>query len=118
MILEVTANPNVPEEIQLRFRETGPARRVVRIRAPLRGLGVETLCAVTGWDAEAQAPVPAWARQIEDSGDGLATIVYGGTGGLRLKPLDRDEPWSLSSGVQWGEAYLTVKDEAGLVFAD
>ncbi len=118
MILEVAANPNVPDEIQLRFREVGPARRVVRIRAPLRGLGEETLCAVTGWDAETQAPVPAWARRIEDSGDGLAMLIYGGSGGLRLKPLALDDPWNIESKHQWGEGYLTVKDEADLTLED
>ena len=118
MILEVSANANVPDEILLRFKEMGPARRVVRVRAPLRGLGEETVCDLTGWDAGAQAPVPAWARLIEDSGDGIATIVYGGNGGIRLRPVSIVEPWSLESSNQWGEAYLTIKDEKDLVFGD
>ena len=76
-------------------------------------------CRVTGWSDDEQVPTcPAYAQLVEDSGSGLAYLVYGGLYGLRFKPTDVDEPWSLPSPSQWGEAYLSLADARDLRYAD
>jgi hypothetical protein len=55
---------------------------------------------------------------IEDSGSGLAHLVYGKIYGLRFKPIAIDEPWNLESPNQWGEAYLSLSSERDLRYAE
>jgi hypothetical protein len=45
---------------------------------------------------------------VEDSGDGLATLVYGGEQGIRLKAADDEGPWDLENSSQWGEPCLLL----------
>ena len=68
--------------------------------------GEDRLCRVTGWSSS--GPCSAYAVLVEDSGEGVATLVYGGDEGIRLQPWDRSEPWDLSSPHQWGEACLLL----------
>ncbi len=71
-----------------------------------------------GWSENEQSPAcPAYARLIEDSGSGLAYLVYGGLYGLRFRPIQVDEPWSLQSAHQWGEAYLSLADVRDVRYA-
>ena len=60
---------------------------------------------------------PAYAQLVEDSGSGLAHLVYGGIYGLRFKPLAVDEPWSLDSPHQWGETHLSLATDRDLRYA-
>jgi hypothetical protein len=55
---------------------------------------------------------------VEDSGSGVAHVVYGGLYGLRFRPIDRDDPWDLGSQYQWGEAYLLLASDRDLRYAD
>ena len=68
--------------------------------------GNDLICDVTGWSAS--GPCPAYAALVEDSGEGIAMLVYGGDEGIRLKPADSREDWALTSSRQWGEACLLL----------
>ena len=56
--------------------------------------------------------IPAAAIQVEDSGAGVAWLIHGGIWGLRLQPLESNEPWSVSDSKQWGVPFL-VLDSSG-----
>ena len=64
------------------------------------------LCDVTGWSSS--GPCRASAALVEDSGEGIVMLIYGGDEGIRLKPADCQEGWDLTSPRQWGEACLLL----------
>jgi len=118
MYFEVEENPNCPQSVSMRFKELGPARAVKQVKISDRPIGME-LCWVTGWcDDPIQTLCPAYAQQVEDSGLGLAYLIYGGNWGIRLKPVALDEDWDLYSSNQWGEAFLLIGDPRSIVFMD
>lgn len=118
MIVEVEPNDNCDSSVFARFKEVEPARLLHQVRLYDRDSSGEW-CWVTGWNDNEQAPVcPAYAQLVEDSGSGLAHLVYGGIYGLRFRPVSLDEPWSLASPHQWGEAYLSLADARDLRYAD
>ena len=118
MIVEVDSNENCETGFFARFKEAGPARPVLQIRLFDRNPAGEWYW-VTGWNDNAQAPVcPAYAQLVEDSGSGLAHLVYGGIYGLRFKPITIEEAWTLDSSHQWGEAYLSLASDRDLRYAD
>jgi hypothetical protein len=117
MIVEVESNENCEASFFARFKEAGPARTVTHVRLYDRNPAGEWY-AVTGWSDNPQTPVcAAYAQRIEDSGSGLAHLVYGGIYGLRFKPADADEPWSLQSASQFGETHLSLSSDRDLRFA-
>lgn len=114
MIVEVESNENCEASFFARFKEAGPARPVTQVRLFDRNPAGEWYW-VTGWSDDQTTPVcPAHAQLVEDSGAGLAHLVFGGICGLRFKPINIDEPWSLDSPHQWGEAYLSLASERDL----
>ena len=113
MFIEVEGNPNCEASIFLRFKELGPAKPISHIKSYDRTSTGEW-CEVVGWMEEAPYVCQAFAQLIEDSGSGFGLVVYGGNGGIRLKPDPVDEDWNLGSDNQWGEAYLTLADERDL----
>lgn len=118
MIIEVEANENCEAELFVRFKDVSRARPVLQIRLYDRNPNGAWYW-VTGWSDDTQAPAcPAYAQMVEDSGSGLAYVVYGGRYGLRFKPIDRDEPWDLASGHQWGEAYVLLANDRDLRYGD
>ncbi len=118
MIVEVEPNENCDSSFFARFKEAGPARPVVQVRLSERNPSGEWYW-VTGWSDNAKAPVcQAYAQLVEDSGSGLAYVVFGGIYGLRLRPITLEEPWSLQSSHQWGEAYLSLADVRDVRYAD
>jgi hypothetical protein len=118
MVVEVESNPNCESSLYARFRESGPARRVVKIRTFERRSEGEW-CWVTGWTDSPDNPrCAAHAQLVEDSGAGLTYVVFGGLWGIRLKPVVLDEDWSLESRHQWGEPYLALADAKDLIFED
>lgn len=111
MIVEVEANENCETGCFVRFKQVRPPRPVRQVRLYDRN-PAGAWHWVTGWsDDEASRICPAYAQLVEDSGAGLAHLVYGGICGLRFKPLEVDEEWNLTSPNQWGEAYLLLADE-------
>ena len=117
MIVEVEANENCEASLFARFKEAGPPRQVHQVRLYDRNASGEWYW-VTGWTDNAEAPVsPAYAQLVEDSGSGVAHLVYGGIYGLRFKPVVVDEPWSLDSSNQWGETHLSLATDRDLRYA-
>ena len=74
--------------------------------------GKDQLCNVTGWSN--QGPCPAYAALVEDSGEGLAMLIYGGDEGIRLRPTSVQAGWDLSSSEEWGEACLLLDKDVKL----
>ena len=118
MIVEVESNENCGTSFFARFKEAGAPRPVIQVRLYDRNPDGEWYW-VTGWSDNERSPTsPAYAQSVEDSGSGLAYLVYGGLFGLRFKPVGVDEPWNLQSPHQWGEAYLSLADARDLRYAD
>jgi hypothetical protein len=117
VIVEVESNENCEASVFARFKEAGPARPILQIRLYDRNPTGEWYW-VTGWsDNGATLPCPAYAQLVEDSGAGLTHLVYGGLCGLRFKPINIDEAWTLNSPHQWGEAYLSLASNRDLRYA-
>ena len=103
--VEVAAGDNSPLELHRMFDLLEDPRPVRRVMAP-NPLGEDTWCEVTGW--EDGGPCPAMAALSEDSGEGVVLLVYGGSEGIRLRPVESAGEWDLSDGGQWGEACLML----------
>jgi hypothetical protein len=115
MFIEVENNPNCGDSVFARFKEIGPARRVIQVKSFERSAQGEW-CWVTGWSDDPEHPCgPAFAQPVEDSGAGITHLVFGGPWGVRLKPVSLDEEWNLESRNQWGEPYLSLADPKDLV---
>ena len=107
--IEVSECPNSPLSLTRMFDAKGDPVLVTRIvTADLDGN--DTWCDVTGW-CEAGS-CPAYTALVEDSGEGIARLIYGGDQGIRLKRSGLDEPWDLASPHQWGEACLLLDKDA------
>jgi hypothetical protein len=118
VIVEVESNENCRDGFFARFKEARPARPVVQVRLYDRNPAGEWYW-VTGWNDNPQTPVcPAYAQLVEDSGSGLAHLIYGGIYGLRFKPVTMEEPWNLESVHQWGETHLSLSSERDLRYED
>ena len=118
MFVEVESNPNCESSVFARFKEIGPARRVIQVKSFERSMQGEW-CWVTGWSDDPEHPYcPAFAQPVEDSGAGLTHLVFGGLWGLRLKPVSLQEHWDLESPNQWGEPYLSLADSKDMIYAD
>ena len=118
MVVEVESNPNCESSLYARFRESGPARRVDKIRTFERRSEGEW-CWVTGWsDDPDNPPCAAYAQLVEDSGAGLTYVVFGGLWGIRLKPMTLEEDWNLEDRRQWGEPYLALADQRDIHYAE
>lgn len=118
MYVDVEANPNCAQSVFARFRELGPARPVSQVRVADR-VPTGEWCRVIGRQEDPSVVWrPAMAQPVEDSGAGRVYLVFGGNGGIRLKPLDVIEDWTLDSPGQWGEAYLLLADRRDIRFLD
>ena len=91
--------------LQRTFQTLGPLQPVQKVDAP-DPMGVDAVRSVTGWSSD--GPCPAYAALVADSGEGAVTLIFGGDEGIRLKPADNQEPWSLESPNQWGEPCLLL----------
>lgn len=107
MHLEVTPNRNCSEDANCMFGEAGPSERVYAV--PVERDGKDLWAMVTGWDATLDREVPAFVTLVNDSADGHAILVHGGSGGVRLQPLDAGAPWSSDRSDQWGEPFLLLR---------
>ena len=118
VIVEVESNENCEGSVFARFKEIGLARLVMQVRLYDRNPAGEWYW-VTGWSDDEQTPAcPAYVQLVEDSGAGLTYLVYGGIHGLRFKPINIEEAWSLESQHQWGEAYLSLASDRDLRYAE
>ena len=118
MVVEVESNDNCEAGVFVRFKEVEAARSVSQVRIYDRTSQGEW-CWVCGWADNPLIPrCPAFAQRVEDSGAGLAYLVFGGLYGIRLKPVAVEEEWDLASARQWGEPYLLLADATDLRFED
>ena len=111
--VDVSQSANCPISVTRLFdamQDPVPVSRVVAADP----MGTDQMCDVTGWSSDTGA-CPAHAAIVEDSGEGVATLVYGGDEGIRLKPVDSEEPWDLNSPRQWGEACLLLDKNVKLM---
>ena len=114
MIVEVEGNDNCETGFFGRFKEVGPALTINQVRLYDRNPTGQWYW-VTGWSDDQQSPTcPAYAQLVEDSGAGVTCLVFGGIYGLRFKPINSQEPWSLGSPHQWGETHLSLASDRDL----
>src|SRR5579864_2364839 len=99
MFLRFEENPNTGFVDDRVFQERSEPKAVVQVLRKRRGADV--WCPVTGLGTKGE-PVPALARKVEDSGEGICYLVYGGIWGLRLKDPSCADAWSLEDVHQWG----------------
>ena len=113
--IEVEENDNceyMPMLLYETQRDAVPIARVM-LSEPDRPQGV---CQVTGWSSEGDgSPCDAMYVPVSDSGLAVVHLVYGGDWGVRLKPVDSDEGWNITSPDQWGEPYLVLTDRADIL---
>lgn len=116
--IEVEDSPNCAGREPMRYRELGAPEVVAKIRLFDRHDDGQW-CLVTGVRNNPAEPwEPARVRKVEDSGVGVAYLVYGGLWGIRLCPVDRAHPWSFSDQAQWGEPYLLLTDSHDIVVSE
>ena len=112
--VEVEENANCGRLPLHVFPIVGKRRPMFQIMAATPG-DKETLHWVTGWSSkEGGAPCPAYCVPVEDSGSSetvLSFLVYGGDWGLRFKPAEVNEEWSLRSANQFGEPCLLLAQD-------
>ena len=106
MFLRFEDNPNTGWVDDRVFNTQTDPRAVKQVLR--RRHGADVWCAVTGVDAGGRF-IPAQARKVDDSGEGICYLVFGGLWGLRLKDPACSHAWSLEDGGhQWGEGFLLL----------
>ena len=103
--VEVAGGENSPLDLHRMFDLLTDPIEVVRVYAT-NPMGEDLWCRVTGWDS--QGPCVAMSAQVEDSGEGVVLLVYGGDEGLRLQPAGSADEWDVADPSQWGEACLML----------
>jgi hypothetical protein len=102
----VEEHDELPDGCCMRFKIVSEPRSVRRVRYeaddPARGL--IWLVESPGEDGSAGT---AWAAEVEDSGAGTSTLVYGGIRGLRLRPERGDGDQAILA-----EPYLLIGHDA------
>jgi len=108
IIIEIPSNPNC-EAVEMRvFHDVAAAQHVTHARLE-HETGKSAWYEVTGWTV-AGKPSPALAQKVDDSGEGIAFLLYGGDAGLRFRPSFPQAAWSLDDPTQWGEPFRIISD--------
>jgi hypothetical protein len=116
--IEVESNPNSAMSANQVYKNLTEPYRVAAVRL-FEGDPEGRLFDITGWSsAEGGSPCDAFAVKVEDSSAGEAWLVYGGDWGLRLRPTESMEDWSLDAADQFGESHLVLADEDDIMFSD
>ena len=110
--VDVSESANCPLSVTKVFDAMQEPVQVTRVMAP-DPADKDSMCDVTGWSSEF-GPCPARAVLVEDSGEGIVMLIYGGDEGIRLKSSDEEEAWDLSSPRQWGEPCLLLDKDVRL----
>ena len=108
IMVEVEESENCPMTLTKSFNAVEVPRRISLVETMGQN-GEDGMFQVTGWSPI--GPIPAYAALVEDSGDGVALLVYGGEEGVRLKPQDSSEGWNLESSDQWGDVLLLLQED-------
>jgi hypothetical protein len=116
--VDVESNDNTPMMAQHVYKNLSIPYPVSHVRI-FEGNPEGQLCTITGWSSRnGGEPVAAYAVRIEDSSAGEAVLVYGGDWGVRLRPVEDEEPWDVTSTNQWGETHLVLSSEEDLTRAE
>ncbi len=91
--VEIT-DGTVAELVQLTFLRAGDPRPVAAV--DIDGDGPRPIVGLDRRPGEELRQVPAWACEIEESGSGMAWVIYGGNAGVAIlggdaRTLDDDE---------------------------
>lgn len=113
VVVEIPENANCPQLDMRVFHDLDAARSVHKVRLE-RHAGEYAWYEVVGW-TQMHKPCPAYVNKVDDSGDGVAFLVYGGEFGLRLRPEGQQTDWKLEDADQWGESLLILGDESDVV---
>lgn len=116
MYVDVESNGNVNENFSMLYRDVSPSREVYCIKYLINE--EDAPVQVTGWDNETNSPCAAHVCQVEESGDGVALLIYGGSGGIRMKPLEDETEWKLGAPGQKGETHLVYPLDCFIVYKD
>ena len=117
VMVNVDEHDAIPEGCCLRFKIASEPRPVRRVLYEPEGASSSVACLIEvpgegaagggGHDGSVDAHAEiAWAAEVEDSGAGTSTLVYGGSRGLRLRPV--------GGGPSAAEPYLLIAREAVL----
>ena len=110
VVIEIAPNPNC-EPVDMRIFHNVESPQTVRRLLVAPPGGSAAWHDVTGWTAEG-TPCPALAQRVDDSGEGLALLISGGTGGLRFRPVGSSQPWRMDDPEQWGAPFLLTTEDA------
>ena len=116
IVIEIPPNPNCDAVDMRVFHDLAPPRAIRQVRLE-RGPGTPRWYEVVGWGMSGTT-TPAWAQKVDDSGEGVALLIYGADAGLRFRPAGSSEPWRLDDPQQWGTPFLLTSDEADVQWAD
>lgn len=106
--VEVSADINSPWPLHRIFQTLRSPTQISRVLTT-NPKGLDTMCDVIGWSPTGTCP--AWSALVDDSGEGVAMLIYGGEHGIRLKDINCQEPWDLESINQWGEPCLLLDND-------
>ena len=106
-IIDIADNPNC-EATERVFHDVEPPQPVSQARVSRDG-ATPLWHDITGWTTEGGA-CPALAQKVDDSGEGVSFLVFGGEAGLRLRPAGSTAAWSVTDAAQWGEPFLLLGD--------
>ena len=116
MLLEVESCGNFPDSISQMYHVISTPRKIHSIHYEKDGEEINV--SIIGWDAETETPCPVYICQIEESGDGVALLIFGGNGGIRMKSLADDSPWDVNDPNQWSESHLVYPRESKVSYLD
>lgn len=112
ILIEIPHNANcAPVDLRV-FHDLAPAQAVRQVRMARDGTDAQWYD-VTGWTVSG-SPCPALLQKVDDSGDGVAFLLYGGEAGLRLRPAGDAAAWAAGAATQWGEPFLIIADPADI----
>jgi len=109
LFLVIEENPNC-EAAERVFAEAGKARPV-ELAQVNNSSGEAVWCHVVGVDQDGKF-TEAKAVLVEDSSEGTAWLIFGGSWGLRFRPATNAEDWSLESKDQWGAPFKVLDSSA------
>ena len=105
--VDVYSGGNCDLDINRIFEPLENPFQVSWVETAFRPDGWEGPCEIIGWSSE--GPVAAYAAKVMDSGDGAVVLIFGGDEGIRLRPQNSSDDWSLESKSQWGEPCLMLE---------
>ncbi len=116
MFLEVEPCSNCDESVGRMYNVISESKQISSIQYEKDGKEIPVH--ITGWDGETETPCPAFACRIEESGDGVALLIFGGSGGIRMKSIDDDSKWDADNSDQWSESHLVYPRDSVVTYSD